>query len=97
MNLLEPALPLQRQCIVSTLGASRSIRTPAWFLRQSDTEAPELFAKPDDHWEVNEVAARGGEVVEELIAARQAYESLAAAGRLAELPPLQESLLRRTD
>jgi hypothetical protein len=40
------------------------IRTPAWYLR--DVPAPELFAKPDDRWEVNNVADRCRDVVEHM-------------------------------
>jgi arylsulfatase A-like enzyme len=34
----------------------RAVRTPAWHLRQPITGAAELYAKPSDRWEVNEVA-----------------------------------------
>ena len=42
-----------------------AIRTPAWFLRASGGEASvrELYVKPDDRWEVNNVADRCAEVV----------------------------------
>ena len=52
----------------------------------------ELFAKPDDRWEVNEVASRCGDVVEQLAAAADQFEQAAAAGTLATLPPLAEIL-----
>ena len=46
----------------------RAIRTPAWFMRQSQLvngePLYELFAKPDDRWEANEVASHCREVVE---------------------------------
>ena len=44
--------------------------TPEWFLRWvPHDEAPrtELYVKPDDRWEVNDVADRCGEVLEELL------------------------------
>ena len=44
--------------------AERAIRTPAWYLRGGLD--PELYAKPDDRWEVNNVASRCQEVVESL-------------------------------
>ncbi|MCC6494147.1 MAG: sulfatase-like hydrolase/transferase [Pirellulales bacterium] len=58
----------------------RAIRTPAWMLRQSPRLAAEasgvtaarqleLYVKPDDRWEVNEVADRCGDVASRLLAA----------------------------
>ena len=49
---------------------SRSVRTPAWFLREasdaSGSRLLELYAKPDDRWEYNDVASRCSDVVEDL-------------------------------
>jgi hypothetical protein len=42
----------------------KSIRTPAWQLHQGDTV--ELYAKPDDQWEANDVASRCPDVVQSL-------------------------------
>jgi hypothetical protein len=80
---------------VSIGPAQRSIRTPAWFLREvqsADGPQRELFAKPDDRWETNEVASRCGEAAEQLAARLDEFESLARGGRLAEFPPLAELL-----
>jgi len=73
----------------------RAIRSPAWFLRESIVEGQtrrELFAKPDDRWEVNEVASRCGDVAEQLAAAADQFEQAAATGTLASLAPLAEIL-----
>jgi len=73
----------------------RAIRTPAWFLRESPgEEGPrrELFAKPDDRWEANEVSSRCGDVVELLAAELDRFEAVAREGRLSEIPPLAELL-----
>lgn len=77
----------------------RAIRTPAWFLREvrgagltGEHAAVELFAKPDDRWEVNEIASRAGEVTEQLLAALDEFEGAAREGRLAKLPPLSQAL-----
>jgi hypothetical protein len=58
--------------------ADRAIRTPAWLLR-SETSSPEtlaapcqLYVKPDDRWEVNDIADRCGEITEQLAAALDA-------------------------
>ncbi len=69
----------------------RAIRTPAWFLRTGDQ--PELFAKPDDRWEVNDVASLCPEVVECLQDALAQFEAALPAGRTADLPPLADVLI----
>jgi arylsulfatase A-like enzyme len=78
-----------RLCLAA--GAERAIRTPAWHLRAADE--PELFAKPDDRWEVNNVASRCPDVVEGLQEALQQYEQAISAGSAAALPPLGDVLL----
>jgi arylsulfatase A-like enzyme len=48
----------------------RAIRTAAWFLRSIDTRDTtrhELYVKPDDRWEVNDVADRCPEIVSQLM------------------------------
>jgi hypothetical protein len=69
----------------------RAIRTPAWYLHTGDE--PELFAKPGDRWEVNNVATRCRDVVEHLLEALARYESALAAGRALDLPPLDDVLV----
>ncbi|MCE9554477.1 MAG: sulfatase-like hydrolase/transferase [Planctomycetes bacterium] len=61
-----------------------TLRTSAWYLRHSIATEPaeeprlELYVKPDDRFEVSDVARRCGEIVEELAAA--GVEMLQAAG-----------------
>ncbi len=43
-------------------GSEQAVRTPAWYFRA--VEPPELFVKPDDRWEANNVANRCREIVE---------------------------------
>jgi arylsulfatase A-like enzyme len=59
-------------------GGERALRTPAWLLRRPpagvnvDEDSPpraELYVKPDDRWEANEVADRCPDVAERLLAA----------------------------
>jgi hypothetical protein len=85
----ESVPPRDRLCIAGRNG-QRAIRTPAWYLRRA--AVTELFAKPDDFWEVNNVAVRCPEVVECL---EDALAQFAAAlpGRAAELPALSDVLL----
>lgn len=73
-----------------------ALRTPAWLLLSAvvdDEVYRKLFAKPDDRWEANEVASRCGQVVEQLAAAGERFGQAAAAGRAAELPPLDAELV----
>ena len=73
----------------------RAIRTPAWFLRESLSDASprrELFAKPDDHWEANEVSSRCADVMELLAAELDRFEALARGGQVAKNAPLAEVL-----
>jgi arylsulfatase A-like enzyme len=94
-----------RLCMVG-YGVERAIRTPAWHLRTgpglaesmeaSDADHTagqvELFAKPDDRREVNDVASRCREVVECLQDAMLQYELTLPSGQVADLPPLSDVL-----
>lgn len=83
-----------RETAVAFGKQQRAIRTPAWFLRESrsDTLRYELFAKPDDRWEVNEVSSRCGAEVEQLVAQLDHFEAAAQASTLAETAPLPDIL-----
>jgi hypothetical protein len=95
----ESLLRLVRQDVVSLrdrLGiagshAQRAIRTPAWYLR--GRLEPELYAKPDDRWEINNVASRCQDVVESLQDVLTQYELALPDGRISALPPLGDVLL----
>jgi arylsulfatase A-like enzyme len=81
-----------RACAVG-LG-QRAIRTPAWFLREDlPAGRRELFAKPDDRWEANEVSDRCRDVTLQLVEALNQFQRAAELGRALELPPLAEGLL----
>jgi hypothetical protein len=87
---------IARPNVACALGRQqRAIRTPAWFLRELQVDESvlyELFAKPDDRWEANEVSSRCGDVVELLAAELDRFESAAARSTLSESPPLAELL-----
>jgi hypothetical protein len=73
----------------------KAIRTPAWFLREFSTgegSQRELFAKPDDRWEANEVSSRCSDIVELLAGELDRFEQAARERRLSESPPLAELL-----
>jgi arylsulfatase A-like enzyme len=83
------------QIAVAIAPGQRAIRTPAWHLRESHeagTARQELFAKPDDRWEANEVSSRCGDVAALLAAEADRFEQAARAGQLAALAPPAELL-----
>jgi hypothetical protein len=72
----------------------QAIRTPAWFLRQPLGGAPELYAKPSDRWEVNEVSRLCPHVVAGLQAA---LAEISHAGHEDQLPRLADELVIELD
>ncbi len=61
----------KRDHVTLTTTNQRVLIAPDWLLRQTsseETEITELYAKPDDRWEVNNVANRCPEIVEGLLA-----------------------------
>jgi len=74
----------------------RLIRTPAWLMRETlegDQLHRELFVKPDDYWEVNEVASRGGDIVHLLATELNRRHAHLLSGRPAQVASLPEPLL----
>ncbi|MGD0897446.1 MAG: sulfatase-like hydrolase/transferase [Thermoguttaceae bacterium] len=105
MPVVREDLPQVRDRVVLTgPGAQRAIRTPAWYLRVARAPAegrvptevvcPELYVKPDDRWEVNNVTVRCLDVVECLQDALIQYDQAVQSGRTSDLPPLSDVLLR---
>jgi arylsulfatase A-like enzyme len=85
-----------RPIAVAASASQRMVRTPAWMWRESTIGSEpqsELFAKPDDRWEANEVASRCREIVEKLSAAAATFEDAARARALDRLEPLEEDLV----
>lgn len=79
-NLIEETL---RNCLLPTAPAAsveprdhitirgpgqRAIRSRDWFLRLAEGDEPELFRKPEDVWDVRDVALQRPEVTEQLVA-----------------------------
>jgi arylsulfatase A-like enzyme len=69
------AAPPERDAVLSSDSAgSRAIRTADWSLRRGEPDDSEgqirceLFVRPDDRWEANDVAALCPDVVDELLA-----------------------------
>jgi arylsulfatase A-like enzyme len=55
-----------RPSVVCVHGDAASLRTPEWALIRSAGSASRLYVKPDDRWEVNDVAQHHREIVETL-------------------------------
>jgi hypothetical protein len=97
-------VPAQRQFVISSSAdGERIIRTPAWMLRQTPAKtaadpggppALELYAKPDDRWEANEIANRCPDVAERLLAVLEMAS--ASNNQPMEIPPFDDDLLRST-
>jgi len=69
------------------------LRTPAWLLRSCPTATQvELFAKPDDRWEFNEVADRCPQIVEQMQALFAQLRQQSLAGEPLSLGPLGPEL-----
>ncbi|MBI3468022.1 MAG: sulfatase-like hydrolase/transferase, partial [Planctomycetes bacterium] len=87
-----------RALIISPSG-ERAVRTPAWHLRIPKPRADvsdardELYVKPDDRWEVNEVSDRCPEVVESLRLVLADLEQSHQTGLTSETQPLDDVLL----
>jgi arylsulfatase A-like enzyme len=79
-----------RDHVCHRLADEEAITTPAWRLRKS-ADTVQLYVKPDDRWEVNDVSTRCGDVAEKLVAAMQAARESEARG---ETPPALEDVLR---
>lgn len=77
----------ERQIAITCgISGEQSIRTLDWYLRKpaagdNDAAAAELFVKPDDLWEYNDVATRCTEVVESLCEALLNTEAAASTGQ----------------
>lgn len=60
----------RRELLIAAHGPQQLIRTPAWQLRiekTDDEDRRELYAKPDDRWECNDVASRAPDIIVQLL------------------------------
>lgn len=95
--------PWPREQTLSIAGDERATRTAAWFLRQAhaqsgesqspgETHTLELFSKPDDRFEANEIASRCPEVAAALAERIAILEQALIANDFAPLSPLSPEL-----
>lgn len=68
VSLTDPSLARRaNECVISRMGTVSAMRTDQWALIVPPEGSPKLFAKPDDRWEVHDVAAMHEDVVQELM------------------------------
>lgn len=93
-SVLASADALRQLAVAGGDDGERSIRTPAWLLRQTGGDSlPQLFAKPDDRWEANDVAIRCPLVVEHVQAVLADFEQCCRDGRPLPADALDEELV----
>lgn len=99
-SLLARTVGLQddRRDVAAAVGPGQfALRTPTWMLRTlnataNSDERHELYVKPDDRWEANEVGARCDAAVEEMRALATIVEEVATRGSREDLPVLGSEL-----
>lgn len=105
LSLARDEIPPGLHAAAALADDEQALRTPAWFLRlpgasgadSDDGTSAELYAKPDDRWEVNEVADRCRDAAEELRAFLARFAEAAARSSRASVPPLTEELQARME
>ncbi|MEX2169356.1 MAG: sulfatase-like hydrolase/transferase [Pirellulales bacterium] len=88
--------PWRSFSLATAAGQSQSIRTPAWYLRSADVDpnpSSELFVKPDDHWEANDIASLCPEIAAELSAVAHTERERLAAGDKVSMSALPAELV----
>jgi arylsulfatase A-like enzyme len=68
----------RRQLALASGPEQRVIRTAAWHLRvwtSEEGELYELFTKPDDRWDFNDVASRCADIIQQLLAQAEATDA----------------------
>ncbi len=94
LSLIRGSLDFVRDRLLMVGRHDRALRTPAWHLRQPLTGAAELYAKPSDRWEVNEVANLLPDIV---LGMQAALEEVQQSGPAADAASLDESLTCEMD
>lgn len=94
MDQINTDLVQFRELVCLTATDQYAIRTPAWYLRLPRAEPVELFAKPDDHWEVNEVSHQRGDVIAGLQRAAFEFKESMRLGNPSHPTHLDQTLVR---
>ena len=75
----------------------KAIRVPGWYARQRQDEPMALYAKPDDRWEVSNVANRCASETAQLLETIDQFEEAARVGDRDRLMTLPSSLFNDLD
>ncbi|MDX1929426.1 MAG: sulfatase-like hydrolase/transferase [Pirellulaceae bacterium] len=86
------AWPAQFQAAFVEHSNDQWLRTPAWSARFFESQASELYVKPDDRWEICDVASRRLDVVERLREIAQQFQDCLRNGSRVHLPKLEDEL-----
>ncbi|MCA9127475.1 MAG: sulfatase-like hydrolase/transferase [Planctomycetales bacterium] len=77
----------------ATQGMQRWVRSPAWSILSDDRRSQtRLFVKPDDRWEVSDVASRRHDIVQLLEQVADGFECAIAANSRESIPPIDDEL-----
>jgi hypothetical protein len=96
--------PMRRLAVARSTSGETALATPAWFLRAPASLTPgaggrrrlELYVKPDDRFEANEISDRCLEIVEEFRDVVQALDTAILAGAVPEIA-LSDALVEDVD
>lgn len=96
----DPASAFARPLAVARQGSQWALRTPAW-LACLDRSVPsnqgpatcELYLKPDDRWDVSNVADRAESVAQGFLGLATSCETLGPGSSVEDLPPLDPLLI----
>jgi len=92
-GLLGEECRLRQLAVAAGNEGERVVRTPAWMLRQLGVKEAELYTKPDDRWENNDVAGLCVEVVEQLGEELASFERCCAEEKPLPIAPKNEELI----
>lgn len=84
--------PPEHQLACAFEGAGKWVRSPAWSCTITEAGDTALFVKPDDRWEINDVASLRADVVEQLLSEAEHFLQAARHGDRAMLHQLSEDL-----
>jgi arylsulfatase A-like enzyme len=97
LSLMIPDPPMWRDRMGALAASCAAIRTPAWFFLRHADGRDELFAKPDDRWEANEVSSLCREAVSGLVEALDEFRRAAQSPQSSQLAPLSRLLVEGLD
>ena len=87
-----------RDRVLISSPTARALRTPAWYYCEPHDQPSELYVKPEDRWEVNEVSNRCQDLVPLFASAlNSSFALLSQSVSPRQWPPLEGALLEGLD